>query len=115
MKCPICQAETKVLDSRSTDKVTTRRRECIDCLTRFSTQENVVTDSLDSFLQSQMVQIDYEASGKGKWTKSETEYLVAMYVERIPHKEIAKALNRSYMGVSQRISRLKQSGRLLKK
>ncbi len=42
--CPICHsAETKVIDSRSADggSAIRRRRECLDCLRRFSTFERV--------------------------------------------------------------------------
>ncbi len=43
MKCPICPATTKVLDSRiATDDVTVRRRrECLECGFRFSTIEEI--------------------------------------------------------------------------
>ena len=41
MKCPFCNSEdTKVIDSRtSPDGSTKRRRECSECLKRFSTYE----------------------------------------------------------------------------
>ena len=41
MKCPFCNSEdTKVIDSRtSSDGSTKRRRECSECLKRFSTYE----------------------------------------------------------------------------
>ena len=41
MKCPFCSSEdTKVVDSRTTiDGSTKRRRECNNCLKRFSTYE----------------------------------------------------------------------------
>ena len=44
MKCPFCNDnETKVLDSRPTEDNTSirRRRECINCLKRFTTYEKV--------------------------------------------------------------------------
>jgi transcriptional repressor NrdR len=44
MKCPFCShSETKVLDSRPTEDNTSirRRRECINCLKRFTTYEKV--------------------------------------------------------------------------
>ena len=44
MKCPFCNhSETKVLDSRPTEDNTSirRRRECFNCLKRFTTYENV--------------------------------------------------------------------------
>ena len=45
MKCPYCHSfETKVLDTRSQKdgQSTRRRRECEDCLTRFTTLETIV-------------------------------------------------------------------------
>ncbi|PLX19290.1 MAG: transcriptional regulator NrdR [Candidatus Muiribacterium halophilum] len=42
MKCPFCKAEnTKVVDSRETEdgRSTRRRRECLECLKRFTTYE----------------------------------------------------------------------------
>lgn len=40
--CPACESKnTKVYDSRPTDEAITRRRECLDCQTRFATEERV--------------------------------------------------------------------------
>ncbi|MBT4651793.1 transcriptional repressor NrdR [Candidatus Woesearchaeota archaeon] len=39
MYCPFCQKETKVIDSRISDTSVKRRRECLNCQKRFSTQE----------------------------------------------------------------------------
>jgi len=50
MKCPICQSKTKVIDSRSTSKGIRRRRECVECLTRFSTYEIILINSIDKHL-----------------------------------------------------------------
>lgn len=50
MKCPICQSETKVIDSRANNKSIRRRRECSECLTRFNTSENLIITSLDKHL-----------------------------------------------------------------
>lgn len=43
MKCPICQAGTKVVNSRGTDqgRAVKRRRECLKCHQRFSTYERM--------------------------------------------------------------------------
>lgn len=51
MRCPLCDSETKVTDSRETSKGIRRRRECLDCLTRFSTYESMVVSSMDKHLQ----------------------------------------------------------------
>lgn len=51
MKCPLCNCETKVIDSRTTLKGTRRRRECAECLTRFSTYETLLVQSMDQHLQ----------------------------------------------------------------
>lgn len=39
MTCPVCGAETKVVDSRSIEDGTRRRRKCLECDYRFSTVE----------------------------------------------------------------------------
>lgn len=40
MKCPVCGAETEVVNSRSIDvDCVRRRRECVECKYRFSTLE----------------------------------------------------------------------------
>ncbi len=42
MKCPFCgNNESKVVDSRSTDNAIRRRRECSNCLKRYTTYEKV--------------------------------------------------------------------------
>ena len=46
MKCPYCStAETKVIDSRETEDLSTtrRRRECLKCEKRFTTYERIET------------------------------------------------------------------------
>ena len=50
MKCPICQSETRVIDSRDRSMGFYRRRECVKCLTRFSTYELVLINSIDKYL-----------------------------------------------------------------
>jgi transcriptional regulator NrdR family protein len=50
MKCPICHAETKVLDNRTTKEWVRRRRECQNCLTRFTTKEKIVLESIDKHI-----------------------------------------------------------------
>lgn len=51
MECPICQAKTKEIDHRYTSTgVYYRRRECVECLTRFSTYEIVLVSSIDKYL-----------------------------------------------------------------
>ena len=44
MKCPFCShSETKVIDSRESDDLTRRRRECLSCEKRYTTYERVET------------------------------------------------------------------------
>ena len=46
MLCPYCKSnDTKVIDSRESDDVTRRRRECLECKKRYTTYERV--ESLD--------------------------------------------------------------------
>jgi transcriptional regulator NrdR family protein len=111
MKCPICGSDTKVINSRPNQAVVTRQRECLECLTRFNTREVAEIQALDPFLQDRLAPKILESSGgKGKWTKKETDFLIAMCTESVSHKEIAKALNRSYHGVAQRIALLRKKG-----
>ncbi len=45
MQCPYCQnEETKVNDSRDSEGITRRRRECLKCEKRFTTHERVELD-----------------------------------------------------------------------
>lgn len=47
MRCPACSSEqTRVVDSRTTADSVRRRRECLDCGTRFTTFERVETRPL---------------------------------------------------------------------
>ena len=39
MTCPNCGGETHVVDSRTNEDSTRRRRECVECKSRFSTVE----------------------------------------------------------------------------
>lgn len=41
MNCPTCYKETKVVDSRVDEQTVRRRRECVNCQTRFTTYERV--------------------------------------------------------------------------
>jgi transcriptional regulator NrdR family protein len=50
MKCPICESQTKVVDSHKANKGTKRTRECVDCFTRFTTYEHIVLDSIDKHI-----------------------------------------------------------------
>jgi transcriptional regulator NrdR family protein len=75
MKCPICEHETKVINSRPASSGTTRRRECPECLTRFSTRESIEINSLENFLQKQISQGFTEKGLKKVWTEKETEQL----------------------------------------
>ncbi|HHY72685.1 MAG TPA: hypothetical protein GX497_05585 [Bacillus bacterium] len=51
MKCPICNGKTKVLNSRVNGKGIRRYRECLECLTRFHTNETIDIHSLDPYLR----------------------------------------------------------------
>lgn len=51
MKCPICNGDTRILQSRQAGKNTRRRRECQSCLTRFTTLEQIQIESIDKHLR----------------------------------------------------------------
>lgn len=46
MTCPICGEKTRVVDVRKNR----RRRECLNCLSRFNTEETLLIDSLDPYV-----------------------------------------------------------------
>ncbi|MDR2073960.1 MAG: transcriptional regulator NrdR [Oscillospiraceae bacterium] len=41
MKCPFCNSDSKVVESRSSDERTRRRRRCVSCGKRFTTYEMI--------------------------------------------------------------------------
>lgn len=45
MTCPVCGAKTKILDSRKRIDYVRRRRECVECGYRFTTEETEVRTS----------------------------------------------------------------------
>ncbi|WP_409978438.1 NrdR family transcriptional regulator [Anoxybacteroides rupiense] len=51
MNCPICGSKTKTLDVRHHSLRTRRRRECVECLTRFTTYEVADLESLPPYLR----------------------------------------------------------------
>lgn len=46
MRCPSCESETKVIDSRNSNDAMRRRRECISCARRFTTYERIESTNL---------------------------------------------------------------------
>jgi hypothetical protein len=128
MQCPQCKSKTVIiLDSRHTSKGVRRRRKCEKCNHRWSTQElpKAMFDYYEEQMkrlyaleQFQMASSIYKGgTGKAKgtaWTKSETDRLITMYFEQHPLKEIAEALNRSYMSINKRLSYLRNHNKLKK-
>ncbi len=53
MKCPVCGEKAKVLEVRRKIKVIKRwrRYEYSECLTRFSTQETIIEESLPDYVR----------------------------------------------------------------
>jgi transcriptional regulator NrdR family protein len=60
MKCPICGGKARCYDPRYNSKTysTNRRRECVDCLTRFKTVETIVFDSLPDYLREKYMGVE---------------------------------------------------------
>jgi hypothetical protein len=125
--CPHCKSKNiSTIDSRPIKGNGIRRRKkCEDCGHRWTTHELSVAfieyyefqlQRLYALEQFQMASSVYkEGSGKAKgtaWTKSETDRLIAMYFAQAPLKEIAEALNRSYMSVNKRLSFLRKHDKL---
>jgi len=51
MICPVCESATKIIDSREVNKRVRRRRECLTCLSRFNTFEEIDFTSLTDHLK----------------------------------------------------------------
>ncbi|MFD2446406.1 hypothetical protein ACFSO7_20805 [Bacillus sp. CGMCC 1.16607] len=129
MNCPVCKSDHfSTVDSRHLEKGNgiRRRRKCENCEHRWSTHE--LPKSMIEFYESQLKRLyaleQYQmassvykgGSGKAKgtgWTKSETDRLIVMYFEQRPLKEIAEALNRSYMSVNKRLQYLRKKNKLV--
>ena len=45
MICPKCKSKTKVTDSRVVDEMVFRKRVCIECSFRFTTEEMTIEDN----------------------------------------------------------------------
>jgi transcriptional regulator NrdR family protein len=58
MKCPVCQSDTKCINSREAKGLhytTHRKYECMDCLTRFKTSEKILFGSLPAYLRERFL------------------------------------------------------------
>ena len=80
MNCPMCQSETKVIDSRSLNGEMTvrRRRECQKCRFRFSTHEQIVL--LD-------VQVIKKNSDRESYNRQKLEVGIRKALEKRDHSE----------------------------
>jgi Zn ribbon nucleic-acid-binding protein len=128
MNCPQCKNKDVItIDSRPVSKGVRRRRKCEKCNHRWSTQE--IPKSVFDFYEEQMKRLyaleqfqmasSTYKGGTGKargtaWTKSETDRLITMYFDQHPLKEIAEALNRSYMSINKRLCYLRSHNKLKK-
>jgi transcriptional repressor NrdR len=109
MKCPYCNhSDTKVIDSRPFDNSTVikRRRECPECVKRFSTYERIEdmplmvrksNDKLEPFDRNKLREGITRAcekrpisSDKIEKTVSEIEYELQDYVMEVPSKIIGE-------------------------
>ncbi len=119
MKCR-CNAESKVIDSREREGRIKRRRECLECGTRWSTIE--VSESMLDYYERQMKRLkEYEQKFSGSrktgwislWTTSEDEKLIMLYKEMIPYRKIAENIGRSYKSVEMRILKLRKERKIV--
>lgn len=80
MHCPMCQSETKVVDSRvlSGEMIVRRRRECIDCKFRFSTHEQIII--LD-------VQVIKKDGSREAYNRTKLESGIRKALEKRDHSE----------------------------
>lgn len=52
MECPVCKGKTRVTNKRKNS----RRRECEECLTRFSTREILIRKSIPEYIREKLVE-----------------------------------------------------------
>jgi transcriptional repressor NrdR len=52
MRCLICGSKTKILGTRHVRHTIRRRRECPECLTRFTTRETIEISSIMPLIQA---------------------------------------------------------------
>ena len=85
MQCPYCQnEETKVNDSRDSEGITRRRRECLKCEKRFTTYERVELDlsvikkdgSKEKFNVEKLKRGIIKALEKRPFTSEQTEEII---------------------------------------
>ncbi|MDP3917079.1 MAG: transcriptional regulator NrdR [Nanoarchaeota archaeon] len=89
MICPYCaNEETKVIDSRETENLTTtrRRRECIKCEKRFTTYERIETDLTVIKKDGSIARYNRDKLRRG--------ILMSCEKRKIDTEEIEKAINR---------------------
>lgn len=58
MNCPICNGKTKIIDVRHVRHTTRRRRECVECLTRFNTYETIERKSLLPYVRKKLDELE---------------------------------------------------------
>lgn len=100
MICPICHADTKVIDSRSVDDnmIIRRRRECLDCQFRFSTHEHI------QLLDIQVIKRD---GRRESYQSSKLESGLRIALEKRPVDE--EAIHRLLAAIELEIQKLSQS------
>jgi transcriptional repressor NrdR len=90
MKCPRCKEnDVRVIDSRvsASGSVTRRRRECMNCIHRFTTYERIEESTLRVVKKNgERVRFELERVVKGMW--------VACQKLSVPFEEIEKAAAR---------------------
>ncbi len=80
MLCPMCQSETKVVDSRvlNGEMIVRRRRECTKCKFRFSTHEQIV------ILDMQVIKKD---GNRETYNRNKLEAGIRRALEKRDHSE----------------------------
>ncbi len=91
MKCIFCNEETKVVDSRESEDITRRRRECLDCEKRFTTYER--PEGIQLYIikkDSTREQFDREKLKKGLLKACEKRAIPIEKIDNIVNKIEAK-------------------------
>lgn len=59
MKCPVCQSDTKCIDSREAKGfhyTTHRKYECVECLTRFGSTEKILFNTIPKHIKEKFLE-----------------------------------------------------------
>lgn len=91
MKCPYCNNDSKVIDSRESEDIIKRRRECLKCSKRFNTYERVESLTLNIIKKDKTrEQFDREKLKRGIMKACEKRPVSSAEIEEVVSKVESK-------------------------